>query len=174
MIIYCLDNSSFSQADSDGVISQIAKLKDNKYHVMGELIVTHEITMAAAVANLKQILAVCGDRRVFIITPLLRFINFACCDEAAQSTGLCTEALHGSRQAPQVHRGEVELLSSVRGRTSRRSTPCQARGQSFRGLGRLLQLERRPRKRRLLLKDGGCESRRQTFSSTSRPGFPEI
>ncbi len=83
MIIYCLDNSSFSQADSDGVISQIAKLKDNKYHVVGELIVAHEITMAAAVANLKRILAVCGDRRVFIITPLLRFVNFACCDEAA-------------------------------------------------------------------------------------------
>ncbi len=29
VIIYCLDNSSFSQADGDGVISQIAKLKDN-------------------------------------------------------------------------------------------------------------------------------------------------
>jgi hypothetical protein len=37
--------------------------------VVGELIVAHEITMAAAVANLKRILAVCGDRRVFIITP---------------------------------------------------------------------------------------------------------
>ncbi len=39
VIIYCLDNSSFSQADGDGVISQISKLKDNKYHVVGELIV---------------------------------------------------------------------------------------------------------------------------------------
>ncbi len=86
MIIYCLDNSSFNQADSDGVISQIAKLADNKYHVMGELIVAHEITMVAAVANLKRILAVCGDRQVFIITPLLRFVNFACCDEAAHCT----------------------------------------------------------------------------------------
>jgi hypothetical protein len=37
--------------------------------------------MAAAVANLKRILAVCGDRKVFIIRPLLRYINFACCDE---------------------------------------------------------------------------------------------
>jgi hypothetical protein len=77
-----LDNSSFSQADSDGVISQIVKLEDNRYHVVGKLIVAHEITLAAAVAHLKRILAVCGERRVLIITPLLRYVNVACCDEA--------------------------------------------------------------------------------------------
>jgi hypothetical protein len=86
VVIYCLDNSSFCQADSDGVISQIVKLADNKFHVMGELIVAHEITMAAAVANLKRILAVCGDRKVFIITPLLRFINDACCGDVTHCT----------------------------------------------------------------------------------------
>jgi hypothetical protein len=47
--------------------------------------------MAAAVANLKRILAVCGDRKVVILTPLLRYINFACCDD----TGHCTH-----RQVP--------------------------------------------------------------------------
>ncbi len=91
VIIYCLDNSSFCQADSDGVISQIVNWKDNKFHVVGELIVAHEITMAAAVANLKRILAVCGNRKVYLIliTPLLRYINFACCDD----TGHCTHRL---------------------------------------------------------------------------------
>ncbi len=68
------------------MISQIVKLDDNKYHVVGELIVAHEITMAAAVANLKRILAVCGNRKVFIITPLLRYINFACCDVIGHCT----------------------------------------------------------------------------------------
>ncbi len=53
---------------------------------MGELIVAHEITMAAAVANLKRILAVCGDRKVFTITPLLRFINDACCGDVSHCT----------------------------------------------------------------------------------------
>ncbi len=42
----------------------------------------HEITLAAAVANLKRILAVCGERRVLIITPLLRYVNATCCEEA--------------------------------------------------------------------------------------------
>jgi hypothetical protein len=86
VVLYCLDNSSFCQADSDGVISQIVKLADNKFHVVGELIVAHEITMAAAVANIKRILAVCGDRKVYIITPLLRFINAACCFDASHCT----------------------------------------------------------------------------------------
>jgi hypothetical protein len=85
VIIYCLENSSFSQADGDGVITPIAKLADNKYHVVGEIIVAHEITMAA-VANLKRILAVCGGRKVFIITPLLRYINEFCCGEQAHCT----------------------------------------------------------------------------------------
>jgi hypothetical protein len=113
VIIYCLDNSSFSQADGDGVISQIEKLKDNKYHVVGELIVAHEITMAAAVANLKRILAVCGDRKVFIITPLLRYINIACCDEI----GHCTH-----RQVPdsalKLHLDLVRLHKFIEGRLS--------------------------------------------------------
>jgi uncharacterized membrane protein YgcG len=86
VIIYCLDNSSFCQADGDGVITPIAKLADNKYHIVGEIIVAHEITMAAAVANLKRILAVCGGRKVFIITPLLRYINEFCCVEPAHCT----------------------------------------------------------------------------------------
>ncbi len=51
------------------MISPIVKLKDKKYHVVGELIVAQEITMAAAVTNLKRILAVCSDRKVFIISP---------------------------------------------------------------------------------------------------------
>jgi hypothetical protein len=111
VIVYCLDNSSFSQADSDGVISQIMKLDDNRYHVVGELIVAHEITLAAAVANLKRILAVCGERRVLIITPLLRYVNGACCDVATH----CIHRLIPD-SAMKLHKfieGRPELLPNV-------------------------------------------------------------
>ena len=37
VIINCLDNASFCQADGDGVITQIIKLADNKFHVVGFL-----------------------------------------------------------------------------------------------------------------------------------------
>ncbi len=107
MIIYCLDNSFFCQADGDGIITQIVKLAYNKFHVGGEIIVAHEITMAAAVANLKRILAVCGDRKVLIITPLLRYINGLlqrCGSLHSQAdSGLCHQAALGPVQAAPLH-----------------------------------------------------------------------
>ncbi len=84
--VYIIHSVRFCQADGDGVITPIVKLADNKYHVVGQIIVAHEITMAAAVANLKRILAVCGGRKVFIITPLLRYINDSCCGDVAHCT----------------------------------------------------------------------------------------
>jgi hypothetical protein len=89
VIIYCLDNSSFACADQDGAISAIRKLdkaKDNSYHVVGELIVAHEITLAAAVSNLKRIIAVCGGRLVIIVTPLPRYLNGRCCEDVDHCT----------------------------------------------------------------------------------------
>jgi len=115
VIIYCLDNSSFCQADGDGVITQIVKLvADNKFHVVGELIVAHEITMAAAVANLKRILAVCGDRKVYIITPLLRYINEACCRIASHCThrGVPDSATKLLLDLSRLHRFIESRLSS--------------------------------------------------------------
>jgi len=103
VVIYCLDNSSFCCADQDGTLASISKDKtDNKFHVIGELVVVHEITMAAAVTNLKRLLAICGDRKVFIITPCLRYANASCCT----TTGHCVH-----RQIPDfAHR----LLEDLR------------------------------------------------------------
>jgi hypothetical protein len=49
--------------------------KSTRGCVIGELVVVHEITMAVAVTNLKRLLAVCGERKVFIITPCLLYAN---------------------------------------------------------------------------------------------------
>jgi hypothetical protein len=84
VIIYCLDNSSFACKNQDTAISAIRKLdkgKDNSYHVVGELIVAHKITLAAAVSNLKRIIAVCGGRLVIIVTLLPRYLNGRCCED---------------------------------------------------------------------------------------------
>ncbi len=60
VIIYCLDNSSFCCANAEGQLSAISKQKDDIYHVVGEVVVVHEVTLAAAVTNLKRILLACG------------------------------------------------------------------------------------------------------------------
>ena len=79
VVIYCLDNSSFCCANSEGQLSAITKLKDGLYHVPGELVVVHEVTLAAAVTNLKRLLVACGDRQVIIITPGPRYHTTPCC-----------------------------------------------------------------------------------------------
>jgi hypothetical protein len=51
-------------------------------------LVAHEITQAAAMTNLKRIIAVCGGRLVTIITPFPRYINGKCCDAGDHCTHL--------------------------------------------------------------------------------------
>jgi hypothetical protein len=89
VVIYCLDNSSFCCADSDGQLSAISKLDDGVYHVIGEIVVVHEVTLAAAVTNLKRIILACGDRKVIIVTPGPRYLSSPCCCAA----GHCTHIL---------------------------------------------------------------------------------
>ncbi len=38
--------------------------------IVGELIVAQEVTLAAAVSNIKPLLALCYDRLVFIVAPM--------------------------------------------------------------------------------------------------------
>jgi hypothetical protein len=54
--------------------------------VIGEIVVVHEVTLAAAVTNLKRIILVCGDRKVIIITPGPRYLTQPCCCAAGHST----------------------------------------------------------------------------------------
>jgi hypothetical protein len=89
VVIYCLDNSSFCCADTDGQLSAISKADDGVYHVIGEIVVVHEVTLAAAVTNLKRIILACGDRKVIIVTPGPRYLSSPCCCAA----GHCTHIL---------------------------------------------------------------------------------
>jgi hypothetical protein len=88
VVIYCLDNVSFCCADSDGQISAITKLADGIFHVAGEIVVVHEVTLAAAVTNLKRIILACGDRRVIIITPGPRYLTQPCCCDGSHCVHL--------------------------------------------------------------------------------------
>jgi hypothetical protein len=100
VIIYCLDNSSFCCVNAEGQLSAISKQKDDIYHVVGEIVVVHEVTLAAAVTNLKRILLACGNRKVIIITPGPRYLTTPCCC----SNDHCTLHEDGSRAGGQPSR----------------------------------------------------------------------
>jgi hypothetical protein len=51
-------------------------------------VVVHEVTLTAAVTNIKRILVACGDRRVFIITPGPRYHTLPCCGKVDHCTHL--------------------------------------------------------------------------------------
>jgi hypothetical protein len=67
----------------DGQLSAMTKQKDGLFHVPGEIVGVHKVTLAAAVTSLKQILVACGNRMVFIITPCL---GTTACPAAARGT----------------------------------------------------------------------------------------
>ncbi len=56
-------------------------LNDRQYAALydPEIVVVHEVTLAAAVTNLKRIILACGDRKVIIITPGPRYLSQPCC-----------------------------------------------------------------------------------------------
>jgi hypothetical protein len=84
--VYGLDNCCFMEADGDGFTNKIRRMEDGMYHVVGELVVAPEVTLAATVSKLRRLINSCGDRDVYIITPLPRYVNAACCDLPAHCT----------------------------------------------------------------------------------------
>jgi hypothetical protein len=56
--------------------------------VVGEIVVVHEVTLAAAVTNLKRILLACGNRKVIIISPEPRYLTTPCCCSLEHCTHL--------------------------------------------------------------------------------------
>jgi hypothetical protein len=80
VIIYGLDNSCFMCLTSAGQLSPITKSTvDNKYHVDGDLAITPTILLKPMFDTLSEIVAICGSRLVYILTPLPRYVLVPCC-----------------------------------------------------------------------------------------------
>jgi hypothetical protein len=80
VVIYTLDNSCFMNMSADGTISPIKKLEDGKYQVVGDLAITPGILLRPMYAALEEIIKLCGNRRIYIVTPLPRYILVPCCE----------------------------------------------------------------------------------------------
>jgi hypothetical protein len=73
---------------SDGTISPIKKLEDGKYHVVGDLAITPGILLRPMYAALEEIVKLCGERKIYILTPLPRYILVPCCDSDTHCVNL--------------------------------------------------------------------------------------
>jgi hypothetical protein len=88
VVIYALDNLCFMNVSSDGAISPIKKLPDGKYHVVGDLAITLGILLRPMYASLDEIVKLCGERRIYNLTPLPRYILVPCCDDSSHCANL--------------------------------------------------------------------------------------
>ncbi len=87
-MIFALDNSCFMNMSSDRTISPIKKLDDGKYHGVGDLAITPGILLRPMYAALGEIIKICGDRRIYILTPLPRYILVPCCEDDSHCVNL--------------------------------------------------------------------------------------
>ena len=59
---------------------------DSGYHAIGDLVVAQERSISLTLDLLNTLIKACGDRQIFILSPMVRFIIMPCCDHPAHMT----------------------------------------------------------------------------------------
>jgi hypothetical protein len=70
-----------------GDLVPISKIK-GKYHVAGELAITPLVLLKPMFETLMEIVKICGDRPIYILTPLPRYVLVPCCHDDTHCTNL--------------------------------------------------------------------------------------
>jgi hypothetical protein len=107
-----MDNSCFMNMSTDGTISPIKKLEDGKYHVVGDLAITPGILLRPMYAALEEILKLCGERKIYILTPLPRYILVPCCDSDTHCVNFVVKDA-ASRQGVFDIKDELDLIGKA-------------------------------------------------------------
>jgi hypothetical protein len=110
--IYAMDNECFMIMSSDGTISPFKKLEDGKYHVVGDLAITPGILLRPMYAALDKIVKLCGERRIYILTSLPRYILVQCCDDDKHCINLVVKDA-ASRQGIFDIMDELDLIGKA-------------------------------------------------------------
>jgi hypothetical protein len=85
VVFWCLDNSCFRALTASGDLVAIAKQKDKKFHVLGDLAVAPYTILNNILRELKRAIVACGNRLVLVMEVLPRFLLRPCCED----TGHC-------------------------------------------------------------------------------------
>ncbi len=88
VVIFSLDNSTFMCASEDGSMAPLKKIPEAGpgYHAVGELIMAPDRSLSHSISHLKRLVAACGDRPVFLISPIFRFATSPRCSTAGHMT----------------------------------------------------------------------------------------
>jgi hypothetical protein len=78
--------------------------------MVGELVVARKVTLAASVTSLKRMIAMDGNRIIFIVTPLPRFLNSAA-ERRRTAPGGRHQDAGRPQEAARLHQLKIELIS---------------------------------------------------------------
>jgi hypothetical protein len=113
VILWCLDASAFKALTAEGDLVAITRSQeDRKYHVRGELRVTPMGLLHPTLQELDRLIAVCGNRQVFILNIVPRFLLTYCCDLASH----CSNVRGNSDAALDATRKVMDDLASLNAR----------------------------------------------------------
>jgi hypothetical protein len=93
VIIQGLHNSAYLGATEDGGMAPLSQCvpKDKGFHAVGALVVASERSISSMVTQLNRLISACGDRQVFILSVMPRFIIMPCCDHPGHMTNFLDE-----------------------------------------------------------------------------------
>jgi uncharacterized membrane protein YgcG len=81
VVIQLLDNTSYLARSDEGGDLPIRRYVDGVFHIEGDLVLAGKDRQYMTFQNLEPLLRVLEGWKVFLLTPMPRFLREACCDE---------------------------------------------------------------------------------------------
>jgi hypothetical protein len=81
VVVQFIDNTSYMALSEEGVDLPISWYVDGEFHIEGDLILAGKDTQFMTLQNIEPILRILEDWKVFLLTPMLRYLQEGCCNE---------------------------------------------------------------------------------------------
>jgi len=88
VVLFCLDNSTYFCSAADGSMIPPVKcsVQDNKFHVVGDLVIAPDRWVTITIEKLNRLTSVCTENPVFVLSPMPRYVVSPCCKEKTHIT----------------------------------------------------------------------------------------
>jgi hypothetical protein len=110
IVLWGLDNMCFRAENEEGNLTRIVlDPTDGQHHVVGDLVVAPFGLLQTMVRELKRLLAACGDREVWILDVLPRYLIVHCCDNQAHCVNVRRDGRSGTEACKKILTDLAEL-----------------------------------------------------------------
>jgi hypothetical protein len=134
IVLYCLDNSSFKASNADGDLFPFTKSTvDHKYHVVGDVAIAPFSILTRTLAQIDRILDICKGRKVFVLSPVPRYILKTCCDDTSHCANVCAGDTAAAVATKKLLRDLAELNAQFSNKFSKGGTSFVATGDLLTG-----------------------------------------